>query len=84
MTRLMQLEARRAAPKVAKRPDPDDLLTSAGIKPLLGDPSDMTLWRWARNEEFPEPDLTIARRKFWYRRTITGWRERKAAEAVKA
>jgi predicted DNA-binding transcriptional regulator AlpA len=33
----------------------------------------MTLWRWSKTLGFPPPDLIIARRKFWRRRTIEAW-----------
>jgi hypothetical protein len=52
---------------------PDDLLTSTGVKAALGNISEMTLWRWSKTFGFPPPDLVIARRKFWRRRTIEAW-----------
>jgi predicted DNA-binding transcriptional regulator AlpA len=71
----MQTDA--AAPATLLAPalgrDDDDLLTSAGVKAALGGISDMTLWRWSRERGFPPPDKVIARRKFWFRRTIRGW-----------
>src|SRR5690348_3047147 len=51
----------------------DDLLTSAAVKASLGGISEMTLWRWTRNNAFPLPDLVISRRKFWYRATVQKW-----------
>lgn len=60
------------------RPQPDDLLTSAGLKVTLGNISEMTIWRWGRDRGFPKPDLIIARRKFWRRGTVQAWLDAQA------
>jgi len=49
---------------------PSDLVTSTGLKAMLGGVSEMSLWRWTRERGFPKPDLIVARRKFWRRETI--------------
>ena len=60
-----------------------DLLTAPAVKTALGGISEMTLWRWTKTLGFRAPDLIIARRKFWRRRTIQTWlaeRETRKAE----
>jgi predicted DNA-binding transcriptional regulator AlpA len=54
-------------------PAADDLLTSGRVKAALGGVSEMTLWRWSRQRDFPLPDLIVARRKFWRRSTVQAW-----------
>jgi predicted DNA-binding transcriptional regulator AlpA len=60
---------------VVGAPDPNDLLNSAAVRQIAGGISDMTLWRWTRERGFPQPDATIARRKFWRRSTVQAWIE---------
>jgi hypothetical protein len=60
-------------PAARAPPAADDLLTSTSVKAALGGISEMTLWRWSKAFGFPPPDLVIARRKFWRRRTIEAW-----------
>ena len=52
---------------------PDDLLTTPGVRAALGSISEMTVWRWTRERDFPLPDLIVARRKFWRRSTVQAW-----------
>ena len=60
--------------------DDDAMLTSLQVRQQVGNVSDMALWRWTRDERvrFPEPDLIINNRRYWYRRTIRAWQERHA------
>jgi len=45
--------------------------------------SDMTLWRWLRNEQlnFPRP-LRINGRRFWKRTDLESWEASRAAESA--
>jgi predicted DNA-binding transcriptional regulator AlpA len=44
----------------------DALLTSAQVKRRYGDASDMTIWRWLKDEKFGFPKPTeIKGRRFW-------------------
>ena len=53
---------------------PDDaLLTAAQVKPLCGDPSDMTIWRWLRDGKFPKPSKTMHGRRFWRWGDVREW-----------
>jgi predicted DNA-binding transcriptional regulator AlpA len=49
-----------------------DLLNSRVLRHMLGDISDMTLYRWTRRG-FPAPDVVHQGRKFWHRWTIDRW-----------
>ena len=51
----------------------DDLLTSAQVRAMLGNISDMTLWRWQRDLGFPPPDHVINRRNYWRRGRARHW-----------
>ena len=53
-------------------PDDDMLLTSAQVRARVGNVSDMCIWRWTRDERvrFPQPDVIITTRKYWYAGTI--------------
>ena len=44
--------------------------------------SDMTLWRWLRNEQlnFPRP-VTINKRRFWKLADLEAWEAARAAES---
>ena len=52
----------------------DDYLTSASVRKMYGDISDMTLWRWRKGLGFPPPDLIVNGRKFWRRHTVAAWK----------
>jgi len=51
----------------------DALLTSKQIKSLVGDPSDMTLWRWIRDKKFPAPARKFNGRRFWRAGDVRQW-----------
>ena len=46
--------------------DRERLLSAVATRRLLGDVSDMSLWRWQRDESlgFPAP-VVIAKRRYW-------------------
>jgi hypothetical protein len=58
----------------------DDLVPSAVVKREYGGISDMTIWRWSRDErvQFPPPDVVINGRKYWKRGTLRQHRARVA------
>jgi predicted DNA-binding transcriptional regulator AlpA len=62
--------------------DPAALLTSALVRQHLGNVSEMTIWRWTYERDFPRPDVIIARRKFWRLRTIEAWIAAQRADAA--
>jgi hypothetical protein len=64
-------------------PDDNDLVGSAAVKKENGNVSDMTLWRWQRDErvQFPAPDLVINGRNYWTRRTLRQHRHRLEMES---
>jgi len=51
----------------------DPLLDSVAVRAHLGGCSEMSLWRWTRNNGFPEPDLRLNGRKLWRLSTVDAW-----------
>jgi len=51
----------------------DPLIDSVAVRAHLGGCSEMSLWRWTRNNGFPEPDLRLNGRKLWRLSTVDGW-----------
>ena len=51
----------------------DPLLSSRGAREYCGDISEMTLWRWTREHNFPLPDVKLNRRRFWRRSSLDAW-----------
>lgn len=50
---------------------------AAATRALCGDISDMTLWRWLNERDFPQP-VQIARRRYWKESDIIQWLEAQA------
>ena len=52
------------------------LIGANALRILLGDVSDMTVWRWLKNPElgFPRP-VYIARRRYWKEAEVLAWIE---------
>lgn len=63
--------------------DNDPMLDVAGVCAEVGDKTPMTLWRWQRDErvQFPQPDLMINNRRYWYRSSIKRWQASMAARS---
>jgi hypothetical protein len=59
--------------EIPDRQGGDPLLDANAARAYVGNISAMTLWRWTQVFDFPAPDLTIARRKFWRRSTLETW-----------
>jgi predicted DNA-binding transcriptional regulator AlpA len=51
----------------------DPLLSSRGTREYCGNISEMTLWRWAKELNFPPPDFVILRKRFWRLSSIERW-----------
>jgi predicted DNA-binding transcriptional regulator AlpA len=47
-------------------------IAAAQTRALCGDISDMTLWRWLNERDFPKP-IYIARRRFWREADVLAW-----------
>lgn len=58
--------------------DQDVLINSSQCRERLGNVSNMTIWRWLRDERlrFPKPRL-IRRRRYWSLKEIERWVEGK-------
>lgn len=62
----------------------DKRLKATAVRALCGDVSDMTLWRWLQERNFPQP-IYIAGRRYWKEAEILAWLEsREQAPAGKA
>ena len=57
--------------------------TARQVRRRYGDISDMTLWRWCRDEDlaFPKP-ITINRRRFWRWSNLKAWEKQRAAKTT--
>jgi predicted DNA-binding transcriptional regulator AlpA len=51
----------------------DPLLSAKQVCRSLGRISEMTLWRYARDLNFPDPDFVLSRRRFWRVSTVEHW-----------
>jgi len=63
----------RRRPSSPRPEGADPLLDSVAVRAHLGGCSEMSLWRWTRNNGFPEPDLRLNGRKLWRLGTVDGW-----------
>ena len=52
-------------------------IQAAAVRDLCGDVSDMTLWRWLNERNFPKP-VYIGNRRFWKESEIIAWLEAQA------
>jgi len=57
-------------------PQPDRRIQAAPVRALCGDISDMTLWRWINERDFPKPSY-IGRRRYWRERDVLAWLDEK-------
>ena len=60
--------------------DPTTYLTSVAVRARYG-VSDMSLWRWLRNEAtgFPRP-FRVGKRRFWRRAELEKWEALRTAD----
>lgn len=49
-------------------------IQAASARALCGDISDMTLWRWINERDFPKPAY-IGRRRYWRESDVLDWLE---------
>lgn len=71
-------ELRFVAPLAAPPPPPvpdEALLTAKHVKQWFGRTSDMALYRWIHDPKigFPQPDVHIGSRRYWYAGTLRRW-----------
>lgn len=50
----------------------DPMLNSRQVRAKCGEVTDMTIWRWLREAEFPAP-TKVNRRNFWRESEIDNW-----------
>ena len=56
---------------------PDNLITAKDVRNILGNVSDMTIYRWLHYEDykkinFPKP-FRIGKRRYWKRSALESW-----------
>lgn len=53
------------------------------VRELVGNISEMTLWRWMQNERlaFPKP-IVIQRRRYWRKEEVTAWLDQRALASL--
>lgn len=76
-----------AAAKAASQAGPidDDVLLNSGqVRSHVGNVSNMCLWRWTRDPrvQFPEPDVVINGRRYWFTSSIRRFSAERATKAV--
>ena len=56
------------------------LITAAAVRQTLGGVSEMSIWRWLKDEDmgFPKP-IVINRRRYWREADIAAWLEAREA-----
>lgn len=67
-----------------KSPEPkgqNRLVSAADLRVMFGDVSDMTIWRWLKEEDlkFPKP-IYVQRRRFWREAELLEWIARQPRE----
>ena len=64
--------------------DSNKLLSAGAVKRRYGDISDMTLWRWLKNNalKFPRP-IQINRRRYWQIDELVTWELRQPRSVAK-
>lgn len=58
--------------------DHDTLISAAELRRMCGGISDMTVWRWLRQEDDPlPPPIQIVRRNYWRLADVKAWIDRR-------
>lgn len=52
-------------------------IQAATVREICGGISDMTLWRWLKERDFPRP-IYIAGRRFWREADVLAWLDAQA------
>lgn len=47
-------------------------ITARDVRDLCGGVSDMTLWRWLQERDFPQPTY-IGNRRYWREADVVAW-----------
>ncbi len=56
-------------------------IQAAQVRAMCGEISDMTLWRWLQERQFPQP-IYIGRRRYWREADVIAWLEAQATSAA--
>jgi predicted DNA-binding transcriptional regulator AlpA len=55
-------------------------IPSSSVREMCGGISDMSLWRWCKHSDFPQP-VRINRRRYWKEQELIEWLERQRQDA---
>lgn len=55
----------------------DKRIAAPEVRAICGNISDMTLWRWLNERDFPKPTY-IGRRRYWRETELSAWLDRQA------
>ena len=58
--------------------DPNRLIPARALRTLLGDASNMTIWRWRSRHQLPSP-IKINGRNYWRLGEVLAWIEARAS-----
>lgn len=47
-------------------------IPASTVREMCGGISDMSLWRWCKNSDFPQP-VRINRRRYWREADVVAW-----------
>ena len=50
----------------------DTMITSRQVRETCGRVSDMTIWRWLKDANFPQP-VKVNRRRYWRADDVRAW-----------
>ena len=69
------------APPAAHPVPTGRLIPAATVREIFGGISDMTLWRWMKDESlgFPKP-IVLARNRYWREAEVQAWIDQRAAK----
>lgn len=56
-------------------------IQAAAVRALCGDVSDMTIWRWLNERDFPKP-FKIGHRRYWRESDVIAWLEAQAEKVA--
>ena len=61
--------------------DAPRLISASDVRKMIGNVSDMTIWRWLKDEKlsFPKP-IYVQRRRFWRESELLSWINNRQSE----
>ena len=62
--------------------DPHRRINAVQVRHMCGGVTDMTLWRWLRERDFPKP-IYIGQLRYWREADVVAWLDRQPTEPTK-